>query len=145
MSLANITGYQITRANLLSLAHYERAVGQVFKLRPVEYTILQLLAEALCNTPSHLAKELQMTPPSVSVWLDKLAARDLLKRSRSDTDGRTQQLQLTADGQQLIGQAHQALLQSQEQMLACLSAGERVLLLEILHKMCDKPDPNPEK
>lgn len=145
MSLASITGYQLTRANLVSLSNFERAVGQTFKLRPVEYTILQMLAEDLCSTPSQLAKELQMTPPSVSVWLDKLAARDLLRRSRSDTDGRTQQLQLTAAGQQLTKQAHQALLRSEERMLACLSPGERVMLLEILHKLSEKSASSPDK
>jgi hypothetical protein len=68
MGIADILGYQITRANLVALAHFERAVTTPFKLRKVEFTILQLIHEGLCTTLSQLSKELQMTPPSVSVW-----------------------------------------------------------------------------
>jgi DNA-binding MarR family transcriptional regulator len=135
MSLLNIIGYQITQANLMSLEHFERAVGKPFGLRPVEYTLLQMLREGSLSTPSQLAKELRMTAPSMTVWLDKLAARKLLSRSKSATDGRAQQLQLTAAGRQLIDKAHQALQESERQMLAHLSPGERTLLLEILQKM----------
>ena len=75
-----------------------------------------------------------MTPPSVSVWLDKLTERRLIRRSKGDTDGRTQNLQLTDTGTQLTARAHEALLKSEQQFMVALSPGERVLLLEILHK-----------
>lgn len=136
MSIADIVGYQITRANLVSLANFDRVVTQPFELRPVEFTILQLLYEGQCNTLSQLSKELRMTPPSVSVWLDKLAARHLLLRSKSDTDGRAQHLLLTPSGHDLTERAHAALLDGERQLMAVLSPGERVMLLEILHKLC---------
>jgi DNA-binding MarR family transcriptional regulator len=139
MSINQIMGYQITRANLLSLANFEKAVGGPFKLGKVEYSILQMVREGHCNTLSQLAKELQMSAPSASVWLDKLTVRRLLKRSKSDTDGRTQHLQLTEAGSQLIARAHEALLKGEQSMLAGLSVGERTMLFEILHKLCAKP------
>lgn len=138
MGIADIVGYQITRANLVGLANFDRAVTGPFKLRPVEFTILQLLHEGQCTTLSQLSKELHMTPPSVSVWLDKLTERRLIRRSKGDTDGRTQHLQLTETGAQLTTRAHDALLKSEQQFMAALSPGERVLLLEILHKLCAK-------
>jgi DNA-binding MarR family transcriptional regulator len=138
MSLSQILGYQITQANLVSLDNFERAVGQPHDLRPVEYTMLQLLAEGQVDTPSQLAKELRMTPPSMSVWLDKLAARKLLQRSKSLTDGRAQRVQLTSSGSKLIKQAHTALLESEREMLHVLSAGERLMLLEILLKLTNR-------
>ena len=139
MSLSHITGYQLTRANLVSLGSYARHVERVFDLRPVEFTILQMLREGICDTPSQLAKELSMTPPSMSVWLDKLSARHLIARSKSVVDGRAQQLQLTDSGAALVAKAHDALLQGEQKLLAHLSEGERVILLEILHKLCEKP------
>jgi DNA-binding MarR family transcriptional regulator len=135
MSLSQITGYQLTRANLMALAAFERDIEKEFELRPVEYTILELVREGQCTTPSQLAKELCITPPSMSVWLDKLTARHLLTRSKSATDGRASQVQLTEVGQKLIAQAHVALLKSEQGLLAVLSAGERIMLLEILQKM----------
>jgi DNA-binding MarR family transcriptional regulator len=139
MSLSHITGYQLTRANLVSLSSYARHVERVFDLRPVEFTILQMLREGICDTPSQLAKELSMTPPSMSVWLDKLSARQLIARSKSALDGRAQQLQLTQSGADLVAKAHDALMQGEQKLLAHLSEGERVILLEILHKLCEKP------
>jgi DNA-binding MarR family transcriptional regulator len=138
MSISQILGYQLTRANLDCLADFEQAIGQPFELRPVEYTLLQLLRENICTTPSQLAKELRITPPSMSVWLDKLTARGLLSRSKSATDGRAQQIALTAKGQKLSMQAHEKLLASEQRMLAHLSIGERTMLLEILQKFIQK-------
>jgi DNA-binding MarR family transcriptional regulator len=137
MSLSKVFGYQITQANLESLGNFEQAVGQPYDLRPVEYTLLQLLREGICTTPSQLAKELRITPPSMSVWLDKLNARGLLSRSKSVTDGRAQHIDLTAKGQKLIALAHEKLLVSEQSMLAHLSMGERTLLQEILQKMIE--------
>jgi DNA-binding MarR family transcriptional regulator len=138
MSLSQITGYQLTRANIAGLASYARDIERAFDLRPVEYTILQLVREGQCTTPSQLAKELSITPPSMSVWLDKLSERKLLARSKSALDGRASQVQLTAAGTRLITQAHEALLKSEQRLLSPLSAGERVMLLEILNKLCEK-------
>jgi DNA-binding MarR family transcriptional regulator len=138
MSLSRIAGYQLTRANILGLANFAQDVERIFDLRPVEYTILQLVREGQCTAPSQLAKELSMTPPSMSVWLDKLSARKLLARSKSALDGRASQVQLTPAGSRLIEKAHEALLKSEQRMLSVLSAGERVMLLEILHKLCEK-------
>jgi DNA-binding MarR family transcriptional regulator len=138
MSLSQVTGYQLTRANIAGLASYARDIERVFDLRPVEYTILQLVREGQCTTPSQLAKELSITPPSMSVWLDKLSERKLLARSKSALDGRASQVQLTSAGNRLITQAHEALLKSEQRLLAPLSAGERVMLLEILNKLCGK-------
>lgn len=135
MSLSQIMGYQLTRANLVALDAFARDIEKAFDLRPVEYTILQLVREGLCTTPSQLAKELAITPPSMSVWLDKLSARKLLSRSKSASDGRASRVQLTASGTRLITQAHEALLKSEQRLLSGLSAGERVMLLEILQKL----------
>lgn len=135
MSISQILGYQLTQANLSSLENFEQTIGQPYDLRPVEYTLLQLLREGICTTPSQLAKELRITPPSMSVWLDKLTSRGLLTRSKSATDGRAQQLTLTAKGQKLITQVHEKLLSSEQHMLAHLSLGERAMLQEILQKL----------
>jgi DNA-binding MarR family transcriptional regulator len=135
MPVANIVTYQISRAHLVGLANFEIAVTGPFNLRPVEFTILQLLKEGQCTTPGQMSKELQMSPPSMSVWLDKLTERDLIQRSKSDNDGRTQFLQLTEAGDKLTELSYDALMKSEKQLLSVLSPGEQVLLLEILHKL----------
>jgi DNA-binding MarR family transcriptional regulator len=135
MSLDRIFGYQLVQAGIVTNGNFMRAVGKPHKLRPVEFTILQLLRETPHISPTTLAKTLAMTTPSMTVWIDKLAKRKLLVREKSVQDGRGQKLVLTADGNTLVGTALQALLASEASLLAHLTTGEREILLEILSKI----------
>lgn len=118
-----------------------KAVGKPHTMRPVEFTILQLIRETPHISPTTLAKTLAMTTPSMTVWIDKLTKRKLLVREKSRRDGRGQQLVLTKDGAALVDSALQALLASEAILLGHLSTGEREILLEILQKITSQPTP----
>lgn len=135
MNLGRIFGYQLVQAGIITGDNFQREVGKPHKLRPVEFTILQLIRETPHISPTTLAKTLAMTTPSMTVWLDKLEKRKLLVREKSTKDGRGQKLVLTLDGTTLVDKALQALLASEAALLAHLSVGERELLLEILQKV----------
>jgi DNA-binding MarR family transcriptional regulator len=135
MNLNRIFGYQLVQASIVTGDNFMQAVGKPHKLRPVEFTILQLIRETPHISPTTLAKTLAMTTPSMTVWIDKLAKRKLLVREKSASDGRGQQLVLSLEGTALVDTALQALLVSETARLAHLSAGEREILLEILRKI----------
>jgi DNA-binding MarR family transcriptional regulator len=135
MSLNRIIGYQLVQAGIVTGANFMRAVGKPYKMRPVEFTILQLIRETPHISPTVLAKTLAMTTPSMTAWLDKLSKRKLLMREKSIKDGRGQTLALTASGAALVEDVHAVLLESEAQLLAHLSLGEREMLLEILQKI----------
>jgi DNA-binding MarR family transcriptional regulator len=135
MNLNRIVGYQLVQAGIVTGGNFMREVGKPHKLRPVEFTILQLIRETPHISPTTLAKTLAMTTPSMTVWIDKLAKRKLLVRERSTKDGRGQKLVLTLDGTTLVDTALQALLASEASLLGHLSRGEREILLEILKKI----------
>lgn len=135
MTLDRIVGYQLVQAGIVTGENFMQSVGKPHKLRPVEFTILQLIRETPHISPTLLAKTLAMTTPSMTVWIDKLAKRKLLVREKSASDGRGQQLVLTREGTALVDSALQALLASQAALLGHLSAGERTILLEILQKI----------
>jgi DNA-binding MarR family transcriptional regulator len=135
MSLNRIFGYQLVQAGIVTNHNFMQAVGKPHKLRPVEFTILQLIRETPHISPTTLAKTLAMTTPSMTVWIDKLAKRKLLVREKSASDGRGQQLVLTKDGTALVDTALQALLVSEAALIGHLSVGEREMLLEILGKI----------
>jgi DNA-binding MarR family transcriptional regulator len=135
MNLNRIFGYQLVQAGIVTNHNFMEAVGKPHKLRPVEFTILQLIRETPHISPTTLAKTLAMTTPSMTVWIDKLAKRKLLVREKSASDGRGQQLVLTAEGTSLVDIALQALLTAETTLLAHLSLGEREMLLEILEKI----------
>lgn len=130
-----LLGYQLAQAAILTTGSFIRAAGKPLDLRPVEFTILQLVNENAPVTPGRLSKALGMTAPGVSVWLDRLEARELLARERSTTDRRAQNVTLTAQGRELVSQALTSLLAAQQEFLRHLSEGERTILLELLHKV----------
>ena len=141
MSLNRITGYQLVQAGIVTGANFMREVGKPHKLRPVEFTILQLIFETPHISPTVLAMTLAMTTPSMTAWLDKLSKRKLLMREKSIKDGRGQTLALTNSGLVLVEDVLKVLLESEAKLLAHLSLGEREILLEILQKITTRPAP----
>jgi DNA-binding MarR family transcriptional regulator len=130
-----LLGYQLAQATIVTDSHFMRAVGKPMQLRPVEFTILQLVRENAEVTPTRLARALAVTTPGITAWLDKLEQRKLLVRERSEADGRAQHLRLTAEGKSRVNKALQALLEAEAELHAQLSAGERAILLELLRKV----------
>jgi DNA-binding MarR family transcriptional regulator len=141
MSLDRIFGYQLVQAGIVTGGNFMREVGKPHKLRPVEFTILQLIRETPHISPTALAKTLAITTPSMTAWLDKLSKRKLLIREKSVSDGRGQKLVLTPSGSALVEKALTTLLESEAALLAHLSLGEREMLLEILQKITTQPTP----
>ena len=131
----NLLGYQLAQATIQTTKAFVRTVGKPLDLRPVEFTILQLVSENATVTATKLAKALAVTTPGITIWLDRLEKRGLLARERSDTDRRTQNLGVTRKGRTLVSTALAQLLQADRELLADLSEGERRMLLELLHKV----------
>ncbi|HSW08937.1 MarR family winged helix-turn-helix transcriptional regulator [Aquabacterium sp.] len=134
-SLHGVLGYQLAQAAILTTEVFMQAAGAPLALRPVEYTILQLVKENAAITPGRLAKALGMTAPGITIWLDRLEARELVKRERSETDRRAQNVSVTRKGKELVTQATKNILAEEREVLQALSEGERTLLLELLHKV----------
>src|SRR5690349_13569894 len=130
-----LLGYQLAQAAILTTEVFVRVVGKPLDLRPVEFTILQLVRENARVTATKMAKALAVTAPGVKMWLDRLEQRGLLKREPDKTDGRTQNLRITRKGDELVTKALGRLLQADRELLKHLSEGERHLLLELLHKV----------
>lgn len=134
-SLHGILGYQLAQATIVTTAVYMQAAGTPLSLRPVEYTILQLVKDNSAITPGRLAKALGMTAPGITIWIDRLEQRELVKRERSETDRRAQNITATRKGRELVAQATKDVLIQERAALQSLSDGERTMLLELLQKV----------
>ncbi len=133
--LHNLLGYQLAQAAIVTDADFKHRCGEPFDLRPVEFTILQLIRENTGVTSTRLAQALAVTKPGITVWLDRLVKRGLVVRARSDTDGRAQLLQLTQSGQEIVANALKALQEANTVTLQDLSEGEKRILVELLRKV----------
>src|SRR3990167_9070297 len=131
----SIVGYQLAQAAIVTDQVFDEQVGRDGGLRRVEFTILALVQGNPDVTARQLAKALAVTPPNIAIWLDKLESRALVTRTRSERDARMQHIRITRAGSTLVDRSVQALLEGEQVALAALSAAERAILVELLHKI----------
>jgi DNA-binding MarR family transcriptional regulator len=82
-----------------------------------------------------LRKALALSHPGVVRLADRLQARGLVERRRSDRDGRAVALQLTAAGRRAADEALAARAGALDEALSALDAGERRALEGMLERM----------
>lgn len=129
-----LVGYQMAMAAIVTNQVFDERVGRG-GLRRVEFTILALVQSNPGVTARQLARALAVTPPNIAIWLDKLESRALVARERSTSDARMQHVRLSARGKALVDRSVQLLLDGEQEALAALSAAERAMLVELLHKV----------
>jgi DNA-binding MarR family transcriptional regulator len=134
-NLYRLIGYQLAQATIATNRVFKDQVGDVFDLRPVEYTILTLVKENPDGTAARLAQALAVTAPNITMWIDRLVKRGLVVRRPSTSDRRSQHLQVSAEGARIAREATQRLLDGEQAALEHLSVGERGILVELLHKV----------
>ncbi len=133
--LQGILGYQLAQARLSTQQVFQQCVGQPDDLRPVEFTILALIDRNPDVSARQLARALAVAPPNLTTWLERLERRGLVTRERSATDRRTQLVRVTAEGSRLVRTGAQRVIAGEQAALDTLTAAERALLLELLHKV----------
>jgi DNA-binding MarR family transcriptional regulator len=133
--LHGVIGYQLAQASIVTTQVFNGAVGTKSRVRPVEYTMLALIQANPDVTARQLARGLAVTPPNIAVWIERLQSRGLVLRSRSATDARLQHIRVSTAGAKLVREATKRLLDGEAAALASLSAAERAMLVELLHKV----------
>jgi DNA-binding MarR family transcriptional regulator len=134
-----VLGYQLSLADVPSKRLYFKYIGERFRLRPVEYSLLMLvLSNGNDVTQKQLGQALTLPAPNLTILVDKLAERGLLARERSDVDRRVQRVRLTAEGARLARAAHACVPAMEREWTRVLSADERSLLARLLRKMAGR-------
>lgn len=133
--LHQILGYQLAQATITATQVFVREVGERFELRPVEFTILTLIEENPGVSAKQLAQALAVTPPNITMWIERLEARRLIERERNPSDRRAQHIRTTAQGSKTARKAVQLLVEGERATMTGLTSGERAILIELLHKV----------
>ena len=132
--LQRVLGYQLAQAALVTDAIFFEQVGTPFNLRPVEYTVLTLIAENPGGSLVRLARALSVTPPNITAIVDRLEGKGLVAREASEQDRRAHVLHVTPKGAELVRKATQRIVAAESATLP-LSAAEQAILAELLHKV----------
>ena len=130
-----IVGYQLAQASIVTDQVFDEQVGRNGELRRGEYTVLALVQGNPDVTARQLARALAVKPPQIATWLDRLEQRGLVSRTRSERDARMQHVRLTRSGSTLVQAATRRLIEAEQAALDTLSAAERAMLVELLHKV----------
>ena len=138
-ALDAVLGYQLSLADVPSKRLYFKHIGEPFRLRPVEYSLLVLvLFNGNDVTQKQLGQALCLPAPNLTILLDKLAERGLIARERSEVDRRVQHVRLTDVGMRLAQAAHARVPAMEREWSGLLSAQEKALLARLLRKMAGR-------
>jgi DNA-binding MarR family transcriptional regulator len=133
--LSHSIGYALAQATIVTGRIYTDCIGKLHELRPVEFTLLQLIAATTNVTQKHLCAALGIPAPQMTIVLERLLERGLIDRERAETDRRAQHIRLTPAGQQLAEESRAVSLRAEADALPGLSAAEQAILIELLHKV----------
>ncbi len=139
--LLRLLGYNIAQAAIPAYKLFDSLIGLPLGLRQVEFSILCLVQNNDKVTPKRLSVALGVAAPNLTIVLDRLEQRQLVRRTRSPHDGRVQHIELTPRGRSLHGKARQIADTMEDDLLSHFSAGERAMLFELLQKVAAQRRP----
>jgi DNA-binding MarR family transcriptional regulator len=134
-SMAHLLGYHITQASVPSRKAFMRHIGTPYRLSPVEFTILMLVANNRDATHKQLSQALMVSAPAVTTLLDRLSERGLIARVRNESDRRSQNVRLTRRGAALQREVREISLGMERDLVRHLSGSEQAILIELLQKV----------
>lgn len=134
-ALGALLGYHVAQAAVATHAVFVRQVGKPCQLRKAEFSLLALLLANGALTPRQLARTLALAAPALTMLLDRLQARQLLRRQRNPSDGRSQHVVLSARGRRLAEAAATAAATMEDELLQRLSSAEQAMLIELLGRL----------
>lgn len=130
-------GHYIRRLQQIAVALFLQET-EAFGMTPVQYAALQ----EVCRTPGldqrSLATAIGLDTSTTGGVVDRLEARDLLRRNPSEHDRRVRLLTPTPEGERLIRESAPAILRAQERILAPLPAQEREAFMRMLRTLVNE-------
>lgn len=135
MEIYAMPGHLIRRLNQISTGLFmDRMASAGLTLTPVQFAALSALHENPGIDQATVAGMVAYDRATMGKVIDKLQARELVRRTTSPTDRRAKHLSLTPAGQALYEQALPHVLATQPEILGGLDEEERETLVRLLDK-----------
>ncbi|HAX20526.1 MAG TPA: MarR family transcriptional regulator [Hydrogenophaga sp.] len=132
--LETLLGYNARRAALSVIAVFLRRMAP-FGLRPVDFSVLTLIAHNPGVTSRQLCAELDILPPNLVGMIKSLDKRGLIERKPHPSDRRAQGLHLSAEGKRLQKQAQTTATRLEHDVSHALTPAELETLNTLLRKV----------
>ena len=132
--LESLLGYNARRTALAVIGIFLRRMAP-FELRPVDFSVLTLIAHNPGATSRQVCAALAIQPPNLVGLIRQMEARGLVQRKPHPTDRRAQGLHLSAAGKRLQREAQTEATALEQDASAALCAEELETLKGLLRKV----------
>lgn len=133
-ALSTLVGFRLRRAQLAVYEDFLRD-APVPNLAPGQLAILILIKENPETTQQRLCQCIGVDKSTFAIALDRMAARDLIRRVRSREDRRSNALRLTAEGARALDAMLAHVARHERRIFAKLTPSERKQLVVLLKKV----------
>lgn len=132
--LETLLGYNARRAALAVIGVFLQRM-EPFGLRPVDFSVLTLIAHNPGITSRQICTALDILPPNLVGMIKSLDKRGLIERRAHPTDRRAQGLHVSTAGKRLQREAQTTATQLERDVSQALSAEELQTLNHLLRKV----------
>jgi DNA-binding MarR family transcriptional regulator len=132
--LETLLGYNARRTALAVISVFLQRMAP-YGLRPVDFSVLSVIAHNPGVTSRQICAALDILPPNLVGMIKSLEKRGLIERRAHPTDRRAQGLHLTAQGQRLQGDAEATASQLETDVARRLTSAELQTLIRLLRKV----------
>jgi DNA-binding MarR family transcriptional regulator len=136
--LNGLIGYALRRAQLAIFADFNQTLASL-NLRPSQFAVLILIDQNPGSSQSSVSDALGIQKANFVSIIAELANRGLVRRRKSETDGRTYSLGLTPRGRSLLENAAKLQSVHEERVIAKIGTEGRVQLLSLLERVARLP------
>jgi DNA-binding MarR family transcriptional regulator len=132
--LNGLVGYALRRAQLAIFADFNQTLASL-NLRPTQLAVLMLIDQNPGTSQSSVSEALGIQKANFVAIIAELADRGLVRRRKSENDGRTYSLGLTARGRSLLDDAEKLQSVHEARVIAQIGTEGRVQLLSLLERV----------
>ncbi|MBB3955974.1 MULTISPECIES: MarR family winged helix-turn-helix transcriptional regulator [Novosphingobium] len=132
--IRDIVGFHLRLAHGAVYRHFTETFAEL-DLTQKQVSVLWLVDDHPGIAQTGLAQRMRMDRATTMAIVNRLEARDLLQRGKSDTDGRKQTLHLTVAGKAMLATAKEAIRAHEEWLKSRYTAREVAVLIELLTRL----------
>lgn len=134
--LSDIVGFHIRLAHGACYRHFTETFAEL-ELTQKQVSVMWLVADHPGISQIDLGQRLRMDRATTMTIINRLQARDYLRREKSPVDGRKQALFLTAPGETALGEAKRAIREHERWVKSRFTESEVKTLVELLSRIHD--------
>ncbi len=116
---------------------YGRTLARTAGLTPVQIRVLQVVQNHGVTTPKQISLQMGVSQATISTLLDRLTAKAMIERQRSDTDRRKTNIVLTEKGRAAVDGAPDPLQQKYVKEFEALADWEQAMIVAALERVAE--------